>query len=91
MSSTMLSRLVACTLSGAILVVANQACAQSKVPARFAVKEAIGPSDAPVRDAIYTQTDRQNVKVQPVHWGYRGGYYAPYRAKTPASLRTIGR
>ena len=70
-------------------ITASVAAAGTKVPVRTAdqpiVKSTdIGPSDAPVRSAVLTQKDREDIKVQPVHWGYGGYYgYAPYYAYYP--------
>jgi hypothetical protein len=51
----------------------------------------IGPSDAPVRSAVLTSADRQQLKVEPARWwgggwGWRGGYGygAPYYSYYPA-------
>jgi hypothetical protein len=43
----------------------------------------IGPRDAPVRMAVFTSTDRDQLKVQPVRWGWGWGYRAPYYAYYP--------
>ncbi len=46
----------------------------------------IGPSDAPVRMAVFTSSDRDELKVQPARWwgGWGYGYAAPYYAYYPA-------
>jgi hypothetical protein len=45
----------------------------------------IGPSDAPVRNAILTMKDRTEIKVQPARWGYGGYYgYVPYYGYSPS-------
>ena len=66
----------------------SRALADSPSPFHFAVKTSpasangqltgIGPEDAPVRSAVLTQSDRDHIKVQEVHWGYGGGYRAYY-------------
>ncbi|HTQ38031.1 MAG TPA: hypothetical protein VMJ32_03335 [Pirellulales bacterium] len=58
---------------------ASVAGAATKVPVHTADQPIvhpsdIGPSDAPVRNAILTQQDRTEIKVQPARWWY-GGYY----------------
>jgi hypothetical protein len=59
-------------------ITASVAAAAEKVPVRTADQiirpTDIGPSDAPVRNAILTQKDREDIKVQPARWWY-GGYY----------------
>jgi hypothetical protein len=70
---------IVAVVSAAVLSVAARANAEGKVPATFAVKSAIGPSDAPVRTAEYTATDRTGVKFQTVGWRGRGYYGANYR------------
>ncbi len=72
---------IAGLMSVAVLSAAGEAKAEGKVPASFAVKKTVGPADAPVRTAVYSQTDREQVKFQSVGWrgrGYYGAYYAPY-------------
>ena len=77
--------LCAAAFSAAIVLgFAIQASAEGKVPASFAVKTAVGPSDAPVRTAEYGEQDRAQVKFQSVGWRgraygpyYRGAFYAP--------------
>jgi hypothetical protein len=46
----------------------------------------IGPSDAPVRMAVFTSSDRDELKVEPARWwgGWGWGYRAPYYAYYPA-------
>ena len=71
---------IAAMVSAAILAAtATDARAEGKVPASFAVKTTVGPADAPVRNAVYNQTDRDQVKFQSVGWRGRGygAYYAP--------------
>jgi hypothetical protein len=74
--------LVAAIFSAAFLLAAtSESKAEGKVPASFAVKSTIGPSDAPVRTAVYGESDRQQVKFQSAGWrgrAYYRSYYAPY-------------
>jgi hypothetical protein len=64
--------------TAAICGAAEPTTAPGKVPATFAVKTTIGPSDAPVRTAEYRAADKNGVKFQTVGWrgrGYYGSYY----------------
>jgi hypothetical protein len=78
---------IAAVLSAAIFFgTVERANAEGKVPASFAVKTTIGPSDAPVRTAEYSAADRRGVKFQTVGWrgrGYYGAYYG-YPAYYPS-------
>ncbi|MCC7087456.1 MAG: hypothetical protein IT427_20830 [Pirellulales bacterium] len=58
---------------------AHRANAGDKVPVKFAVNTVIGPSDAPVRTAEYSDADRSQVQFQTVGWRGRG-YYSTYYA-----------
>jgi hypothetical protein len=73
--------IAAVTFAAALVATPSGAKAEGKVPASFAVKTAIGPADAPVRTAVYNQSDRQQVKFQSAGWRGRAAYrayYAPY-------------
>ena len=62
-------------VAGAVsLMVVSSAIAEQKVPIKLAVQTTIGPSDAPVRTAVFTPADRQRTKVEPVWYGGRGFY-----------------
>jgi hypothetical protein len=77
---------IAALVSSAILLVAGEAKAESKVPAKFAVKTTLGEADAPVRTAVYSEADRSQVKFQTAGWrgrGYYGAYYG-YPAYYPS-------
>ena len=81
-----MSRILRCqagAIAAAVVVsmmFAFTASAAQPVPIKLAVQTTIGPSDAPVRNAIYTPADRQRVKIEPVWYGGRGWYggYRPY-------------
>jgi len=69
------------------IISASVAAAQSKVLVRAATQTtfnqtAIGPSDIPVRMAVFTPADREQLKMQPAQWGR--GWGAPYYAYYPA-------
>jgi hypothetical protein len=62
-------------LTGALtLGCAVIAKAQTNGPFQFAVQTTASEIAAPVRNADFNSTDRQNMSVQPVHWGGRGPY-----------------
>jgi hypothetical protein len=98
MSSGMTIRGCFVALAALVLLnTANQVLAETKVPVRTAVhttvvpeNAGIGPADAPVRSAVLTTADKQQVKVQEVWWGrpyrayYGGGYYGGYAPYYPA-------
>jgi hypothetical protein len=70
------------------IISASVAAAAPKVIVHAATRPvvhqaAIGPADAPVRMAVFTSNDREQLKVEPAHWGW-GGYRAPYYAYYPA-------
>jgi len=44
----------------------------------------IGPGDVPVRMAVFTSADRDQLKVEPVHWGWGRGYAVPYYSYYPS-------
>jgi hypothetical protein len=71
------------------VISASVAAAGNKVLVRPATQTtfdqtAIGPEDAPVRMALFTSADRDQLKVQPARWGWGWGYRAPYYAYYPA-------
>src|SRR5262245_44507673 len=72
------------------LIAAGVAAAGERLSVRPAVQTTfsqtgIGPGDAPVRSAVLTTTDREQVKFRPARWWYGGYYgYAPYYAYYPA-------
>src|SRR5690349_9500134 len=50
-------------IAGAVsLIVVSSTMAEQKVPIKLAVQTTIGPSDAPVRTAVFTPADRQRTK-----------------------------
>jgi hypothetical protein len=62
-------------VAGAVsLMIVSGTMAEQKVPIKLAVQTTIGPSDAPVRTAVFTPADRQRTKVEPVWYGGRGFY-----------------
>ena len=74
------------------IISASVAAAGTKIRAATQTMDptGIGPSDAPVRSAVLTSADRQQLKVEPARWwgggwGWRGGYGygAPYYAYYP--------
>jgi hypothetical protein len=68
------------------IISVSVAAAQSHMVVRAATQTTfhqtdIGPSDAPVRSAVFTAADREQLKVEPARWGgwgYRAPYYAYY-------------
>ena len=75
--------------AAAIWILATSvAGAATKVRAATQVVDpaSIGPSDAPVRMAVFTSTDRDQLKVQPARWwgGWGWRYGAPYYAYYPS-------
>jgi hypothetical protein len=85
MSRTLLCRVGrVVAVSIVVLWFAQNGFAEQKAPIKLAVQTTIGPSDAPVRTAIYTPADRQRMKVEPVWYGGRGFYgYRPYYYNRP--------
>lgn len=77
--------------AAAALWIMTSSVAAAKVLVRPATQTtydqtAIGPADVPVRMAVFTSADRDQLKVQPARWwggwgwGYRAPYYAYYSA-----------
>ena len=67
------------------MLMAGTVFAETKSPFKLAVQTTIGNSDAPVRAAVLTSSDREQLKFQPIAWyggrawyGYRP-YYSNYR------------